>query len=172
MLSVGREGVTALPSSSWVGASAAKAAGSVGVGGGLGVPLLVELPLVSFNLMPDFFAGGVGSATALPPGPDARGGSGSWTVRMCFARASDLVKALSHSIITISTYLTTDAHFLLHTWQSTIIRFLLRMTPHMRLQRIPTRMIARLTLTFSPLTRVLRPLRTSCRAMRGLYVSH
>ena len=51
-----------------------------------------ELPLVSLSLI-DFLLGGVGSLEVV-----VRGGSGSWTVRMCFARASERVKALSHSV--------------------------------------------------------------------------
>lgn len=57
-------------------------------------------PLVSLSLMEDFFA-----VPGAPPAwvvvvsaaAAARAGSGSWTVRMCFASASERVKALSHS---------------------------------------------------------------------------
>ena len=96
ILSVGREGVTGLPSSSWVGASIA---GWEGVGGafwGL-AEVLLRVPFENLSLMPDFLPGGAGSLAEALVVVVARGGSGSWTVRMCLARASERVKALSHS---------------------------------------------------------------------------
>lgn len=69
----------------------------MGVGGAFG-GLAEAFPLVSLILMPDFFPGGVGSLAEALLVPVFRGGSGSWTVRMCLARASDRVNALSHSV--------------------------------------------------------------------------
>ena len=44
------------------------------------------------------------------------------------------------------------------------------MAPHMGLQSVPTRMIARLTLAFTPFAHIFRLLRTSGSAMRALHV--
>ena len=44
------------------------------------------------------------------------------------------------------------------------------MTPHVRLQRVPTGMIARLPLTIAPFAHILRLLRPTRRAVRALHV--
>lgn len=81
MLSFCGDGSIGLPSSSCVG--------PVSVAVWIGLPL----PLACLILRP-FLPGGVGSFEEPSPPFD---GSGSWTVRVCLASASDLVNALSHS---------------------------------------------------------------------------
>ena len=67
-----------------------------GLGVDVGVDDGLEAPFPSRILGP-FFGCPVSGSMGFAFVALARGGSGSWTVRVCFARASDRVKERSHS---------------------------------------------------------------------------
>ena len=116
-------------------------------------PLAVNLSLGPFLGWP--VVGSIGFALVA----EAFGNSGSWTVLMCLARASLLVNDRSHSVL-VSFVVTHHRRMHQPTRQRAEEWLLLCMAPHMRLQRVSTRMVDALPCAVSPFASILCSLRT------------